>query len=470
MTALFHRIPIRWRLAGGSAVLTLVILTTFAVIVGHLTTTRIRTDFNEQTARAADELVDVVDARYNIENGTVEFVRPNLQFYATADNAVIRVLTQDGTRVRSFPKRTPDFGLQPDGGVDVKGFRVETRSFALPLGGFILVQYARRLAEVNATIDRVQFFLFTGVLGGAAFALMAGLLIAGNAMRPIRRLTETTREIARTRDTNRRISVPEATDEVAELARTLDEMLLALESSRAETAATLLRQRAFVADASHELRTPLTSVLANLELLSDVLDGDEGEAARSALRSSHRMRRLVADLLLLARADAGRQVRHVPTDVSQIVVDAAAELGPVLADHELSVHPSGAAVVSGAGDELHRLALNLMENAVNHTPPGTRIDAAIERENGHVRLVVEDDGPGVPPEVRDRLFERFVRGDGDRGGSTGLGLAIVRAVAESHGGSVHLEDCTPHGARFVVTLPASGQVDPASAPAASARS
>ncbi|PTL54929.1 HAMP domain-containing sensor histidine kinase [Paraconexibacter algicola] len=455
------RIPIRWRLAGGSAVLTLVILTSFAVLIGHLTTTRIRADFDDQTERAADQLRNSIEATYDLGTGTVRFSRPNLQFYASADNAVIRVLTQDGTRVKSFPRRTPDFGLQPEGGTDVAGYRVETRPFPLLGGGYILVQYARKLAEVNATIDRVKFFLLTGVLGGAAFALMAGLLVAGNAMRPVRRLTETAREIARTRDPNRRMQVPEATDEVAELARTLDEMLLALESSRAETEETLQRQRAFVADASHELRTPLTSVLANLELLTEVLDGERGEAARSALRSSQRMRRLVADLLLLARADAGREVRHVPLDLSQVVVEAAAELGPVAGEHELAVDAPAGAMVSGARDELHRLVLNLMENAVKHTPDGTRIDAIVERDaSGRLVLVVQDDGPGVPASVQGRLFERFVRGEGDRGGSTGLGLAIVRAVSEAHGGGVRLEDREPHGTRFVVTLPAL-PVDPA---------
>ena len=468
MTRLFNRIPIRWRLAGGSALLTLVILMTFALLVGHLTTTRIRADFNEQTANAADDLRDSIDADYDPARGVIVYSRPSLEAYATADDAIIRVLTQDGSRVRSYPRRTPDFGLHLDGGVDVRGYRVETRTVLLSYGGVLLVQYARQLDEVQATIDRVKFFLSTGVLGGAAFALMAGLLIAGNAMRPIRRLTETAREIGRTRDPNRRVPIPDATDEVGELARTLDEMLLALESSRAETAETLRRQRQFVADASHELRTPLTSVLANLELLAEVLEGERGEAAQSALRSSRRMRRLVADLLLLARADAGRQVQHLPTDVSRVLIEAAAELGPVAGDHDLDVEADEPAIVSGAKDELHQLALNLMENAVKHTPDGTRIHAAVRHDDGHVRLIVEDDGPGVAPEVRSRLFERFVRGQGDRGGSTGLGLSIVRAVAESHGGSVQLEDAVPHGTRFVVTLPAAvGETAPASAPALS---
>ena len=162
----------------------------------------------------------------------------------------------------------------------------------------------------------MRFFLGLGVLGGTALALLAGVATARRAMAPIAELTETARTIERTRDPSRRIPHPEAEDEVAELARTLDGMLHALDQARAETEATLARQREFVADASHELRTPLTSVLANLELLEEVLEGEQREAAASALRSSRRMRRLVADLLLLARADAGRITRHEPVDVA----------------------------------------------------------------------------------------------------------------------------------------------------------
>ena len=131
-------------------------------------------------------------------------------------------------------------------------------------------------------------------------------------MAPIAEMTAAAREIERSRDPAVRIPRPESEDEVAELARTLESMLRALGEARAETEATLARQREFVADASHELRTPLTSVLANLELLEEYLEGEQREAAASALRSSRRMRRLVADLLLLARADAGREAAHEP--------------------------------------------------------------------------------------------------------------------------------------------------------------
>jgi signal transduction histidine kinase len=297
------------------------------------------------------------------------------------------------------------------------------------------------------------------VFVGSGLALLAGVMIARRAMAPIAELTSTAAEIARTRDPSRGVPQPRADDEVAELARTLEGMLHELDAARGEMESVLARQRRFVADASHELRTPLTSVLANLELLAESLHGDEGDAARSALRSSQRMRRLVADLLLLARTDVGRVVKREPCDLREIVVEAAGELGPVSVEHEivLDVHP---AIVEAARDELHRLVINLLENALRHTPPGTRISVTTAAVGGEASLVVEDDGPGVPPELAATLFERFVRGAGDRGGSFGLGLAIVRAVAESHGGTVTLETAKEGvGARFVVRLPERSNLD-----------
>ncbi len=304
-----------------------------------------------------------------------------------------------------------------------------------------------------------------GVLIGTGVALFAGMTIARRAMAPIAQLTTTAEEIARTRDPSRVMPQSEADDEVSELARTLQGMLRELDAARGETEAMLVRQRRFVADASHELRTPLTSVLVNLELLAESLHGDQGEAARSALRSSQRMRRLVADLLLLARTDVGRVIPHEPCALDQIVVEAASELGPVSAAHEISldVGRAGPVIVEGSRDELHRLTINLLENALRHTPTGTEIRVSSRLEtDGLALLVVEDDGPGVPEHLRDTLFERFVRGAGDRGGSFGLGLAIVRAVAETHGGSVVVEptgqrDGAPYGARFVVRLPAAAE-------------
>ena len=480
VSAAFDRLPIRTRLAGVSALLTFTILCAFAIVVGSLTVHRIRTNFDREVAVAGDNLAGLLQVEVTgsyIEGFKLKVVNPpDLNKFASSEDAVVRILSDAGNTLASTRGAPVSLGLSTE--ANVAGYRVHTRPVALggPVGGSVIVQYGRRLSDLDATIARVELLLLLGVMAGTALALLAGITIARRAMAPIAELTVTAREIARTRDPSRSVPEPVADDEVAQLARTLGGMLRELDAARAETEATLARQRQFVADASHELRTPLTSVLANLELLAESLRGEEADAARSALRSSQRMRRLVADLLLLARTDVGRIVRREPCDLGQIVVEAAAELGPVSTEHEISLDIHDAPV-EASRDELHRVALNLIENAVRHTPPGTeiRVSTGIARGGdpprarvapdgphpraGEAYLIVEDDGPGVPERLGATLFERFVRGAGDRGGSFGLGLAIVRAVAESHGGTVKLEQTHPGaaerpGARFVVSLPA----------------
>jgi two-component system OmpR family sensor kinase len=457
----YKRLPIRWRLAGGSAALTLVILCGFAVIVGILTTRQIHDDFHREVAESADRLQRQAQLRLNYDDANNPVVRPapgsiDLNDFASSSGAVIRVITVDDT-VGFETDRARDFGPPVAPTSEVDGWRVETRRVVVegPFGSSEwALQYARPISDVQETANRVKVFLAFGVLGGALLALLAGLATARRAMEPIAELTAAARQIERSRDPSERIPHPEAEDEVAELARTLEAMLASLGAARGETEASLTRQREFVADASHELRTPLTSVLANLELLEEELTGEQRETASSALRSSRRMRRLVADLLLLARADAGRVAPHQPVDLSQVVTDAAAELEPVAGDHEISVSAPAGAQLDGARDELHRLVLNLMENALRHTDPGTAVEATVERRNGVVVLAVEDDGPGIPVEMREKVFERFYRGSGEHSGSSGLGLSIVRAVAESHRGSVRLEEpLDGRGARFVVRFP-----------------
>jgi signal transduction histidine kinase len=281
-------------------------------------------------------------------------------------------------------------------------------------------------------------------------------------MRPISSLTAAAKEIAATRDPSRRLPMPETEDEIGELAETLDQMLRQLDAARGETEQMIQAQREFVADASHELRTPLTSILANLELLQARLedrgeDGEESEIVAGALGSSRRMRRLVGDLLLLARADAGRSGPRRSCDLGEIAAAALAEVKPVAADHELQIEGDGSVPVECNSDDLHRMALNLIENAVRHTPAGTHVVVRTLTEGGEAVLEVCDSGPGLPADAGEQLFERFVRGGGpadvtaDAG--TGLGLAIVKAVAGSHGGRVEVGRADAGGARFTVRLP-----------------
>ena len=450
-----ERLPIRWKLALLSAGLTFAILCSFALVVGELTARRIRDDFRQQVTETSDRLSRQVILDYNPDSGRYQLNVDKTVFevFKGADNAFVRVVDASGHQLTETPASGPDLTGPPDSGAQVVGgYRIETRPISVRPFGVAYLQYGRPLSDLDATLRRVRLFLVLGVLGGTAMALLGGVVLARRAFRPVASLTATADEIRRTRDPGMALAVPPVEDEIGELARTLDAMLRALDEAQDETEAALARQREFVADASHELRTPLTSVLANLELLVDTLDGDQQEAAESALRSSQRMRRLVADLLLLARADARREAPRVPLDLGAVVVEAVGEAGAVADDREVTVDTEEV-WVEGVRDELHRVALNLVENALRHTPPGTHVRARVFRDGETAMLVVEDDGPGVPEELRDRIFDRFVRGAGDRGGSFGLGLSIVRAVARQHGGDVRVEEAHP-GARFVVRLPA----------------
>ncbi len=462
---MFGRLSIRWRLASISALLTFAILCTFALLIGELTAGRIRSDFMNRIERTNADQAANIQVLINRNTNRIAAINPPLGTFAT-NRAAVRLLGAGGDELATSKegKNLSDGRFPTSGVVDIGGYQVSTRPIRFSPYGQGYLQYGERLSDVEATVQRVRLFLFFGVLTGTGLALVGGLMLARRAMAPITALTATTREIARTRDPNRRVPIPDADDEVAELARTLEEMLQALEASRAEGAQMLQTQRRFVADASHELRTPLTSVLANLDILTETLEGDHLEVADSAMRSSQRMRRLVADLLLLARQDAKRAAAREPVDLRRIVIDAAAELGPLAHEHDLHVEAEPAMVV-GAQDELHRLALNLMENAIKHTPKGTTIHVQTLATGEQATLVVHDDGPGVPEPLRARIVERFVRGDGDRGGSSGLGLAIVRSVAEAHGGTVELQS-ERAGARFVVTLPLA-PIAPEAAPSAS---
>ena len=469
----YRGVPVRWRLGGGSAALTFVILASVATVTGVLTDRQLSDSFHVQTIGALGRLSGELDAVYDTTTKTIT-CGTNLLSYAELDDAQIRFFAGNGRLLCSQatnPKNPlqqvnvprfvpPSRARRPRPTFVQDGFYVATQT--TPYKGLHgnrtgLLYYARPLSNLNETISEVRIYLVGGVLVGTILAMLAGLLVAQRAMRPVVELTEAAREIARTRDPSLRIPHPEAEDEVADLARTLEAMLAALAAARNESESALMRQREFVADASHELRTPLTSVLANLEALADELSGEQADSAKSALRSTRRMRRLVADLLLLARADIGRQQQpHRRTNLATHLTDAAAELGPGLDDHAVTFDAEPAPV-DGFGDDLHRLILNLLENALNHTPPGTHIQASTGMRDRHPVIVIEDDGPGIEPELQRRVFERFVRGGGDTGSrGTGLGLAIVDAVATSHGATVRMTSLPEiSGTRFEIRFPES---------------
>jgi signal transduction histidine kinase len=452
--------PVRWRLAAVSAGLTLAILLVFGVAIGQVATQRIRSDFNGEVANASRTLASEFRIVYT-PVGSFAQEGPSLTDFVLPDDASARVLDANGN-VKVHAGDAGLLGPIKAGLSDHDGLRVATAPITSEAGSVTgYVQYGRSLEHIDSTIERLWLFVFAGVLAGTLLASLAGVAIASRAMRPIASLTATARKIATTRDPSLQMPEPVAEDEVGELTLTLEEMLRSLDAARTEREGAMQKQREFVADASHELRTPLTSVLANLELLQASLrspgEAEDREMVDSALRSSRRMSRLVADLLLLARADAGRHGERRRCDLAGVCGDAAAEVAPVFRDHDLQVDNPRPAFVLGNADELHRMVLNLLDNAANHTPPGCRIELRLRSEGTDAVLEVADDGPGIPPESRAQIFDRFVRGAGPAdvaaGPGTGLGLAIVRSVVDSHDGSVEVGESDSGGALFRVRIP-----------------
>ena len=460
----YRSIPIRWRLAGGSAMLTCVILASFAAIVGVLTDRDLRGQFNNEVRSNSDQLAKDLHLKWLGDGAYLNCKRQNvsLKDYTSAEHAQIRIFNEAGVLlctqedvkvkgVKALPA-TPEFPAPIKAGTYNEGGYLVVAQQLTVAPSTVWLLYARPLSDVDHTVARVQVILLLGVLGGTVLALLGGLATAARAMRPIVQLTGAAREIQRTRDPRLRLPVPEADDEVAELARTVEGMLGSLDAARGETHAALERQREFVADASHELRTPLTSLLANLELLAEELDGDQADTAEAALRSARRMRRLVGDLLLLARADARRSVSRGPTDLADVLLEAASELGPMAEDHDLSID-ARPAVVPGVRDDLHRLTLNLIENAVRHTPPGTHIRASHRRRERRraadrrrrrprnptrarrprvrsVRARLEHRNPGIGPRARDRPGGRRIA----------LGLGRAGAAGRRHRDAIRDHD------------------------------
>ena len=467
------RLPVKLKVAVLSAALTFAILCLFAVVVGTVAERRIVAGFDDDLRASVAELADRISLERTPDGRTVLSPEDQTALGAlAAGDAIVRVVNRQNSTVWPPNSRSVDFLGPPIANViDLGDIRVATAELVVPNrrrpSGFEVfgqpvtvtvgyVQYAKREGSIQTTVNRVRLFLAFGVLGGTLLAFLGGLLVAKRAMRPIAGLTRAAREVARTRDPAITLPKPQANDEVAELANTFEEMLRELSAAREETQTTLDRQRKFVADASHELRTPLTSILANLELLESELGGEQRDMADSALRSSKRMRRLVGDLLLLARADAGREMPREPVDMAAVAAEAAREASVLSDQHPLVLDLPRPVMVHGVADDLHRLAGNLIENALIHTPPGTPVTVSVREEGDRAVLEVADRGPGVPREMRERVFERFARGDGDSApsGGSGLGLAIVRAVTDAHDGQVEIGDAEGGGARFVVTLPA----------------
>ncbi|MFC8868568.1 sensor histidine kinase [Streptomyces sp. NPDC057148] len=282
------------------------------------------------------------------------------------------------------------------------------------------------------TVMLIGFPLLLVVVGWVTW------LVTRRALRPVEGIRREMAAITASEDLARRVPVPGTHDEVARLASTTNETLAALESS-------VERQRRFVADASHELRSPIASLRTQLEVAAahpELLDLD------GAVEDTVRLQRLAADLLLLARLDAGERPADARVDLAGLAREAAGDRAGVRVRAEDDV------TVAGSRGQLGRVLANLLDNAQRHAR--TAVEVSVRRDGKAAVVAVADDGEGVPTGDRERVFERFVRLDAARSrddGGAGLGLAIARDVAVRHGGTLTVHDAPAGGALFELRLP-----------------
>lgn len=302
--------------------------------------------------------------------------------------------------------------------------------------------------SLGAADHAVSLVALAVVVALPVLALLVGALVwalTGRALKPVEKMRREVAELSLSGG-GHRLPEPTSDDEIGRLARTMNTMLERLDASR-------VRERQLVADVSHELRNPLAALHAQLEVAARSDAREAPVLLSGSIAEVERLSGLVANLLALARLDEGSgRIRRDEVDLDELALGAAERLrarGQVA----VSVRGVSGARLVGDPSQLDRLIANLADNAERHA--ASTVSFSVRREPDAVVLVVADDGPGIPEESRERVFERFVRLDSartHRDAGAGLGLAIVREIAQAHGGTVHVEDNDP-GARLVIRLP-----------------
>ncbi len=396
----------------------------------------------------ADDLTAVI-----VAGGTLPATLPA----SGGDSTVAQIVSGDGTVLAASPglrqpvmRGLPDGTTQAISTVSVRRFddpfRLLTRR--VPAGsGAVLLHVGANLDDVQEAMAALAFALAVGVPITIATLAAVTWWLVGRTLQPVEAIRSEVSAMGG-RDLHRRVPRPYTGDEIDLLARTMNQMLDRLEDA-------VQRQQRLVADASHELRTPLTRIRAEVEV--ELARGDLRDPAgllRSVLDETTALQRLVDDLLHLARSDAGEsRLRRQPLDLDDIVLREARRLRE---NGRVSVDSSGVSAASVAGDpeQLGRALRNLTINAERHA--ATTVSLALAEDGDVARLVVSNDGPSIPADERERIFERFTRLDDARvrdTGGAGLGLAITRDIVELHGGTVHVDATRRNGAAFVIELP-----------------
>lgn len=414
--------------------------------------------------RGLDEEIDRLSM--TLEGVMRTEINEGLTLTASAEEASIEVVAPDRTMMllrpdgrvlqswgRALPAPWQPLPGRPDGAepIVLAGVPLRVLNRHVDFGGF-RYQYAilATLDGVNRERTELLTALAVGGAVGLALAAVGGWLVARRALRPLSDMATQAISIS-AQGPVQHLVTPNNEDELGRLGAAFNALLDRL-------AAALKSQRQFMADASHELRTPVSVVRTTAQVMLGQPHRPEDDYRDSlgvVAEQSGRLARLVDAMFLLSRAEAsGLPLRHEHVYLDDLVSDSVRALRVVAEERGVDIRSAGASEVRFTGDDalLRQMFGNLLDNAVRHTPSGGSVVAELERVDGHAYLRIVDQGPGIPPAERERIFDRFVRLDMGSGGA-GLGLPIARWIAESHGGTLIVERSGPEGTCFTVTLP-----------------
>lgn len=316
-----------------------------------------------------------------------------------------------------------------------------------------IVQVARSLTERNRTL---QSLVTTLLIAGSLTTLIAfgiGWLFSSVTLAPIHRITKTAKTIGDERDFSRRVDYNGPQDEVGQLANTFNAMLTRLQDAFQKVEHSLQMQRNFVADVSHELRTPLTTLRGNLGLLKRNPSPEiQNDILSDMVDESDRLIRLVNDLLLLARADAGRSLAKEPVEISTVLQEVCRQANQLDSKREIDLDVDAGVSIIGDRDAFKQVSLILLDNALKHS--NGKINIHAKKHGKQVEVRVQDFGEGMPPEILAHVFDRFYRGDDATPISGfGLGLPIAKTLVEGSGGEIHMESEVGKGSTVTITFP-----------------
>jgi heavy metal sensor kinase len=456
---------VRWPIRARITAWYVVLLAAIVAAVGAFLVVRLRSDLTDSIDRSLQPAAEQIADGYRAE-GAAEAVdvavsvltgeRPAAQILDPSR----RVVVSFGDPVSRAPMLAPagmaavlrggELTRTVELGPDRQRFRLVARPTERR-GRRQVAVAVESMANVDRSVRRVLVLLLVAGPAALAATALGGWWLARRALRPIERMTARAAAIDLERIDDR-LAVPPTGDEVAQLASTLNAMLDRIAHGVEE-------QHRLVADASHELRTPLAAMRAEVDvsLRADDLPPAARRVLESAREEVDRMTRTVDDLLVLASLDEGRlELLVAPLDLHDVAARAVASLSPLAASRAVALRVEGReAAAVGDAERLGHAVRNLIENAIKFSPQGGEVVVSTWATDGEVGVTVRDEGPGVAPEVRERIFDRFFRADSSRTRSTGgsgLGLAISREIALAHAGRVWVDDTAGRGSAFSLAL------------------